>query len=341
MARNQVQKRRLSVESLESRQLLTGNVALKVIGGNLFMTGDDANNSVTLAGTATPGKYIVTGLASTKIDGKASETLTGITASVIVNLNGGNDTLEITKLKIGGDLNVNMGSGNNKLDITTAGPVNSLQNSVGGSVVVNSGSGNDVVIETSLSIGGSNVISTGGGLDKVELGDDPLDKLPGDPKPGKDCFVKTGGDLVVNLGDGAGSFFDADGLTLGGSLVAMHGSGKLGTDGIEVENSTMSGVLKITNSGGGTYSVEGDSATQLLFIDTGNGNDVFNLVGDSAAAKNSFKVAQILLGGGDDTLNVKNTTVSTVAVFDGGSGTNHYHDNGGTSLANLQKTNFS
>jgi hypothetical protein len=187
-------------------------------------------------------------------------------------------------------------------------------------------------------INGDLNIDTGGGADAVFMGNDPHDKGSDGPPPAS-TLVSIGGSLVVNLGSGAGSQFVADNVSVAGSMVVLHGNGKLGPEGIEVENSHVAGVLQITNGGGGEVAVLGDTATQLVFVDTGNGNDSVSL-GENSSTKNSFKVVQISLGGGDDTLEVHNTTVSIVAVFDGGPGTNHYHDHGGNHLNNLVKVNF-
>lgn len=48
-------RRRLSLEGLESREMMAGNVAAWVSQGTLFITGDNASNRVSVAEIA-PGK---------------------------------------------------------------------------------------------------------------------------------------------------------------------------------------------------------------------------------------------------------------------------------------------
>ncbi len=294
MSRNQIGKRRLCAESLESRELLAGDVTLKVIGGNLFMTGDNANNSVTIAGTATPGKFTVTGAAGTKIDGKAAETVTGISASIIANLNDGNDVLKVNNANIGGNLIVDMGTGTNTFNTTKV--------SVGGSLV-------------STSVNGSNTDNMSG----LSVSHDAVFNLLGS------------GNESVTIGGTKSS--------LGGSLVIDIGAGK---NTISLDKLAVSNLLKIVDgSTTDTVTIKGTTADQLLYIDAANGKDHVELGVAFNAEKNSFRIAQVFLGGGDDELDVHNTTVSLVTIFDGGPGTNKFKDNGGNSLANLQKVNFS
>jgi len=52
--------RRLSIEALEGRAMLAGNVAVSVSSGNLFIRGDNAGNGVYVEQVGS-GKYSVTG----------------------------------------------------------------------------------------------------------------------------------------------------------------------------------------------------------------------------------------------------------------------------------------
>jgi hypothetical protein len=144
--------RRLSVESMESRQLMAGNVFANVIGGNLVLSGDGQSNGVEVRQLGA-GKYHVIGLnfegAQTKIvlGGVAanSQVVNGVASDFHINLNAGNDYLLMSsaglpvgaKMVVPNDLHIRTHDGHDRVI------VNNVQ--ARDDIFVDTGSGDDYV----------------------------------------------------------------------------------------------------------------------------------------------------------------------------------------------------
>ncbi len=86
--------RRLLLETLEPRLALAGNVSVGVAGGNLSITGDAANNQITIQATGVAGQFVVTGQdVSTTVNGAASATVSGVTGGATIVMGNGYDVL--------------------------------------------------------------------------------------------------------------------------------------------------------------------------------------------------------------------------------------------------------
>ncbi len=81
--------KRLRIEALEQKNLLAGDVAVSVFGGNLSILGGVDDDLISLASTATAGEYVVTGIDGTTVMGMASLTIGGVLGDVAVDLGGG------------------------------------------------------------------------------------------------------------------------------------------------------------------------------------------------------------------------------------------------------------
>ena len=57
-------------------------------------------------------------------------------------------------------------------------------------------------------------------------------------------------------------------------------------------------------------------------------------------ATSTFSTLGVSLGGGNDTLSISGTTVSTKTKLNGGHGTNTFTDGGGNTLNGLTQKNF-
>jgi hypothetical protein len=141
---------RLGFESLEGRLMMAGNVAVSVTGGDLVLTGDNAGNlleirQVQLNDAPIPGRFLVTGVNGTTINGQNSQVFQNVTDDVRINLNGGNDR-------------VTLGQG------TT---VESFQ--VPDDLEINTGNGSDVVILDRITAGDDATLRTGAGADFVNV----------------------------------------------------------------------------------------------------------------------------------------------------------------------------
>ncbi len=89
--RRKLSGRRLHIEHLESRDMLS--VSSTLSAGTLTLTGTGAADLLQV--TQSGNKWKVTGLGTTKIDGKSSESFTGVN-SIEIDLGNGNNYLKIS-----------------------------------------------------------------------------------------------------------------------------------------------------------------------------------------------------------------------------------------------------
>lgn len=103
--------RLLTVESLESRALLAGDVDLIQSGGALRMTGDKLANSLLVFGTGPESVEVIAVDGTTLNNGSATAlTYTGVRALNIL-LAAGTDALEISGVDLPGRIDANLGKG--------------------------------------------------------------------------------------------------------------------------------------------------------------------------------------------------------------------------------------
>ncbi len=120
--------RKLAFQALEPRTMMTGNVAVSVVKGDLKITGDKGGNEVAIFQTITqgqvvPGSFFINGVNGTTINGGAGHVFTGVKRDFLIDLAGGNDTLTMgndltdNKFIIPRSLDLKLGDGNNVLFI--------------------------------------------------------------------------------------------------------------------------------------------------------------------------------------------------------------------------------
>ncbi len=277
--------RGLNLESLESRELMAGDVKAVFSKGALSIKGDDLDNAVlvfksgsqvVVAGVpdAFGENTIVNGI---PVDGNnfSAKAYSGV-KSITFNMNEGNDSVGVTGVTLDsmsikmddvndfGDDLVLIGGDFDILSLTSilyfqSGgiPVDFINFGTGNVVIrknlsVDTGLGDDLVAESALSVAGTNSVSTGDGNDNV----------------------------LFN------SF-----LGRGTNAATLKIDTGLGNDGVDLTR------LRATTAS----------------IDTSVGFDVLNIT-DS-----SFKNLKVQLSAGDDTLNLDSVSSET-ATLDGGSG---------------------
>lgn len=86
-----IRKCRLALLPLEAREVPAGAVTTAVVLGNLVVTGDSADNQITVSQAAT-GQVTITGTGGTTVDGGAAVTKS-FTGNLVIKLKGGNDTV--------------------------------------------------------------------------------------------------------------------------------------------------------------------------------------------------------------------------------------------------------
>jgi hypothetical protein len=107
-----------SIETLERRQMLAGQVTATVVDGRLFIEGDDAANSIVLDRSPSEEadhKIIrIRGVNSTAINGHDAYIATDVIGGISIELAGGNDVLTISNLRPKGSLSVALGAGDDR-----------------------------------------------------------------------------------------------------------------------------------------------------------------------------------------------------------------------------------
>jgi hypothetical protein len=285
--RNRRNVRPLSLELLESRMPLAGDISVQVSGGNLIIKGDNGDNDIAIVQTAA-GEFTITGNDGEqfKVNGAAAVAgpvnVTGVTKDIKIDLKKGDDSVALTGLGVGTvlakNVQVNTGAGadvvlvssgdlSGKLQIDTHASDKPTDNddvdivdlTVARNVSVNTGKGDDDVLLSGGSVAGSVFIKTGHDNDEVIV----------------ENAQQVTGKLYINTGDGKG----------GGDIVRIRGA------------SVVSGNLNI-HTGKGDDLVEIDEATGAkVTIDLGAGNDTLNIAAVSAVTVDQ---ALISLGKGDD-----------------------------------------
>jgi hypothetical protein len=291
--RNPFSSRNFSLERLEDRQMMAGDIAAYVQSGVLNIAESagypGGQNGVEIRQVA-PGTMLVTGLQTddggkSLINGHASQQFSGV-ASLNVNLAGGNDLVYVGRSDAATSLN--------DVSINTDGSngynaygfdydkVNVVNLNTTGRLTIQTGPGNDVI-----------------NVGKLRIGNDNLDALTINSGAGSDTINMNNAQITGNL-----AIFTAD-------------STSKATDSDHVSLQTVSasnGILVKTGSGRDTFSATDVTAIGDIDFDTGAGND--NMYLNSVRATDDFFAT---LGDGDDVLNVTYLRANR-ATLDGGSG---------------------
>ncbi|MEM7313526.1 MAG: hypothetical protein AAF497_10285 [Planctomycetota bacterium] len=269
----------MSVEPLENRLMLAGNVVVKVLGnGNISITGDNSANQISIE-SSDSGDLLITGLSGTQItyDRVAADSQTisiggdGETnRDLIIRMRNGNDEVSIENLDVRSTLNVNMSSGNDTLDLDQVNV---------GSVRYTGGSGGDTVTTSFLDVRGDTNINLGSASGATpDFAHISLSTLNG-----KTTLRGSGGETRINVvssdlnkettiatgsGDDRVEFLDS--TTRGVKVQTSSGN-----DSVLAGLTTFNGKFEnILSSGDDTVSFTGPtSANSAVFNGGGRGND--------------------------------------------------------------------
>jgi Ca2+-binding RTX toxin-like protein len=317
--------RQLSLESLENRALLAGNVLASVTDGNLLISGDASANNIRIVQTA-EGTFEITGV-RTKINGTNSATLTGVTGDVTVQLGNGNDAVSIgadtdADVSLAGNLTVDGGAGNDSIKIKGL--------NVDGDVAVSGGAGNDSIAAAGLDVTGALDIDAGTGNDTAKLSDAIAASAAIALGEGNDSIVLADVDADIDLDAGAGNdkvsirINASEDEALSSQLNISLGSGNdslVGNVDVvgDVNVDAEAGNDKVSLSG----SVDGD-----VDVDLGDGND--------SLALNDLEVTgavSLLASAGNDQLKIRALAADELFA-DLGQGNDSLAVRGGLSFTN-------
>ena len=256
-------------EHLELRVLPTVNVVFNASSGLLKITGDSADNNISIEGKATPGSVDVF------INGAFFDDFSNV-RSINANLKDGDDQLLLAAVNIPGNLTVNLGDGADELDIDSQ--PNSSTNPdavvrIQGAVKVNLGGdrGDHLDFDDAIVIGGKALFTGVADVDFNGDGNNANVQLDQDISFLSDLTIKFSG-----FGDENG-----DNLELDFDNVNVRGETLLdGSDNVER--------FEMTNSRfEGEFNANMDDGNDTIDIDNG------------VAARNVFN-SQANFRGGDD-----------------------------------------
>ncbi|WP_254510568.1 hypothetical protein [Anatilimnocola floriformis] len=329
-----IQSKRLVVERLEDRSLMAGNVTAAVSGGVLVITGDTADNGITVDYIASNNTYQVTG--TTPTGGTATtinsldtsvpanaQIFSGVTKGVTVNAGAGNDNLVFgaatsTTFKVVGNLEIDMGLGNDTVAIgrngNAAGGATPVENemNISKALVVKLGGGGDTLDITNTTVGGNMVIH-------ADPASGPTTTHGADTVRFPTTFTPTGGTLqtfpvtvagktTVILGAGADTF-NALNLTSRKGMLIQDQAGNLNFD---LVNGTVGGEFKMVKNGGTANDIDiRNLNTGTMRMSTGNGVDTI-AIRDSIFARMYIETAA-----GRDQITIGNTRVTKLGLIDG------------------------
>lgn len=368
--------RRLSLETLERREVLAGNVTASVAtNGQLTLTGNYQDNAVVVWQGGEPGQVVVAGAkdyagGNTLVNGSAEPvTLSGVTA-IKTDFRDGRDRLLITNLNLPQrtdyvrSLTADLGVGNDQVVLSgdtgsprafalntgaavPYGPVN-LQ---GPAHVLGRG-GNDTFSVVNASLGGVPNFVT------AFDGGDGNDTFYVDGSLAKNNLVFTHIDMgqgadVVDLRRANVDFLQLRAVpdnagTIRVNLLNVKSRGvEMSLSGASQATVTAEQVtaasIRLETSLGNDRATLRNIISNKLSVYTDNGDDqvsIFDSVINDITGDNSATALFINLSGNNDALTLKNVTANPVASINGGEGIDRFVDEGGNSFGTLFIGNF-
>jgi len=209
--RRRTQAPRLQVEVLEGRAVPAGDVAAFLLGGDLIVLGDEADNDIEIV--VTDGNLVVQGRegTNTTVNGDSRVVFEGVDRvadDLRIFLGGGNDLIDIRGVSVGGDISILATDAVRAAGVGASGDQVLLDLlTIGGNLDVSTGAGADAVLVERSTIAGDTTIATGASDDRFALVD-----------------VNLGGRLTVNTGAGNDQVF-LDPTAAGGRISIRTGAG--------------------------------------------------------------------------------------------------------------------
>lgn len=330
-----VLSKQLGVEKLEDRSLMAGNVTAAVQAGVLVITGDAADNGVTVDYIQATNTYQVigttpTGGTATTINGvdtsvpANAQNFTGVTKGVTINLNAGNDNLVFgsatsSTFVVVGDLRIDAGLGNDTVAIgrngNNAGGATPIENEVNVSkaMIVNLGLGNDTLDITNTTVAKNMTINADPITGVFSADGNDIVRFPTTFTPAGGVLtnfpVTVGGKAGVFLGGGADTF-NALNFT---ALKGMYLEDQTGNLTFDMVDSRIAGEFHMRKNGGSANDIEFDNVNAgTLRLNTGNGVDTI------AIRDSIFARLYIATADGNDQITIGNTRVTKLGLIDGG-----------------------
>jgi len=320
---------KLRVESLESRQMMAGDVSANLIGGDLYLTeapGQVGGENSVLIAQLPNGQIRVTGNAQISNDNVRS-LVNGqpyqdfvVPGSLFVNFGGGNDRVIFSDDPAAAPHFVNV-----NINVAAPQPLVMARTLTGVENTSLNGPDADQVFVFDAVTTGSMTINTGRDHDWISMG---INTSSGQ--------LDIGGNLVINSGAGADTINIFTRQQHGAHNVDIQAYSSLSetdADQVWLSNEVSDNDIAV-RTGGGNDLVHLNNCTAFhdLNINAGAGDDTGELIGDLAVDK-----IMADLGDGNDTLNIDSLYYSNYAnvILNGGSGSDNLN------WKNINPTHFS
>lgn len=314
-------ERRLGIEGLELRALMAGDVTATVTAGVLEIIGDSKGNSVQIRQSGT--EWRVQGISTTVNGSRSAQFFSGVT-DITVNLQGGNDIVQVTDgtltgaleiVDIAGAMNINLARLNaNAIDILTFNQKDQVTITncevVGDVALVTFAGTGDALDQISVfntQIGGSLGIAAGTGNDLVDVRNTSV----GSNLTIDTSFTTAADSDIVNVSQSSS----------GGVFSVATGNGR---DTIAIKNFTAGGNMTVTTSSNASdvndlVNISSSSTGGSLTLSTGAGHDIVTITAFVAATDvtiSTFYAAEL----GNNVLTVNNVTAGHDVTITTGAG---------------------
>ena len=303
----------LSVEALEGRTLLAGNVITTPTGTpnapgepapDLVIEGDIADNEIMIRKGNSPQEIIVNGLNSTLVNGSNQEWHYQGVERITVLMDGGADVLDVRNLEISSEsltsLAVDGGNGDDRITVfNTAINANAPADAFGNSASVDlfgdfatpdtgTTTGNDII-----DVSNTTIFAEDSQMSAAVL------RIFGDANQGGNL---TGGNDRISV---TNTDIIATNATLGaGAALLIYGDFNLADTAFGIPTSTI-------GQGNDSISVTGTTITAAGAGSEGESTTIVQIIGEQNQAFGAGAVATI--GGGNDSITVDNTEISAVS----------------------------
>ena len=330
------QSKRLGIERLEDRSLMAGNVTAAVQGGFLVITGDAADNGVTVDYIQATNSYQVIGTTpsggtATTINGldttvpANAQIFTNVTKGLKINTGAGNDLLVFgaatsSTFVVVGTVEIDTGLGNDTVNIgrngNAAGGAAPIENEVniGKSLAIKLGGGNDTLTMTNMTVANALVVHADNNNPSIPAADgqDSI-TFPTTFTPAGGSLqnfpVTVGGKTTILLGGNVDTLNMLNFTSNKGLLIGDNG----GNLNLDIVDSRVGGELKLQKNGGATNAIDLDNVIAgTVRLNTGNGVDTLT-IRDSI-----FERLYIDTAGARDFITIGNTRVRKLGIIEGG-----------------------
>lgn len=299
------------IEGLEDRTAPAGDVAVAVIGGSLIVIGDNQGNAIKISQTR--GGVIDVSSADnvTTVNGNIVQSFVGFKGHVNAVMGGGDDSLILQGLRVGGVLQVDMGDGNDMLTIHTT--------FVQKDQVLSTGAGDDALQLGMSAVKMNSYINVGVGNNTVNLLGASF---------GKNSFFEAGaGNSILGTnqsffkhGPAVKGFTKTFNVALATALPQTASVAKGGTANINVVANAIAGQGKIDNTSvvvvsgpaHGTATPNGDGTIRYVNDGKNFSTDSFTykLANDAGGESNIATVTINITGATGPTVALSTTTTS-------------------------------